>query len=360
GAFLAAWGAGGFGWGGAAAGLVAVGCVVAADRFARPGAEPAPLPAPSVEPASPAPPPPPGGDGLARVAHVVVPVWAGQTSQARLQVEEAITSLAVRFAGMHGELRKALDTSGLESNRGLQATIDQGSAALGGVIRDLAEGARVRAALVERIQSLASITAELQAMSEEVAAIANQTNLLAINAAIEAAHARGLGRGFAVVADEVRKLSQRSATTGKAITEKVAWVNQSLAEALRDTRTFADQEAEMIRRAEGTIHRVVDEVQRGATDLSGSARRFEEAGEDLGREISGTLVHLQFQDRVSQILQSVIDDMERFVRHLEEGGGADAETWLRDLERTYTTLEQQAVHRGEDARSTDDSEITFF
>ncbi|BDU75526.1 methyl-accepting chemotaxis protein [Mesoterricola sediminis] len=355
-AFLAPWGLSGFRWPGALAGVLAAGCTVAARRFATQapaaGAPPAPVPE--------APAPAPGAAPLAQVAQAVVPVWAGQTAEARQQMEEAIRGLASRFAGMHGELRKALDTSGLESNRELQGIIDRGSEALAGVVRDLAEGARARAVVLEKIRGLAAITEELRAMSEEVASIANQTNLLALNAAIEAAHARELGRGFAVVADEVRKLSERSGTTGNAITTKVAWVNQSLLETLRETEAFGDREAEVIHRAEATIHRVVEDIQAGATDLSGSARRFEEAGEDLGREISGTLVHLQFQDRVSQILQSVIADMEKFAAEVAGGGALDAAAWLRDLERTYTTLEQLAVHHGEGAGASDESDITFF
>ena len=241
----------------------------------------------------------------------------------------------------------------------LGAIIETG--ALAAVIQDLKEGAHARAAVLDRIQDLAAITHELQEMSEEVAAIAKQTNLLALNAAIEAAHARDLGRGFAVVADEVRKLSMRSGTTGTAITEKVAGVNASLLDAIRQTETFARNDTEMIRRAEGTIHRVVEEFQSGAADLSESAQRFEGVGVRVSEDISSSLVHFQFQDRVGQILQNVIADMEKFSHRLEHHPDRlELDSWLAELERSYTTAEQQAIHRGEQAESAGDSEITFF
>ena len=276
-------------------------------------------------------------------------------------MEDAVTSLTGRFSAMQRNLREALQATGLESNRTLQSTIEAGAGALAGVIKDLDEAARARATVLDKIQDLAAITEQLQEMSEEVASIATQTNLLALNAAIEAAHAQGLGRGFAVVADEVRKLSMRSGATGNAITSKVAWVNQALVDALRATQTFAQRDTEMIRRAERTINGVVKDFQAGASALSESAHRFEGVGSRLGDEISGTLVHLQFQDRVGQILQSVVADMEKFSHRLEHHPSSlEVDQWLAELERTYTTTEQQAVHRGEQARQSTASDITFF
>jgi len=350
--FLAPWAVSGFSWAGVLTGLVLAGCIVFLRR-APAAAEPASPEKVYVEQEV--------RPRIEQVAEAVVPLWAGQTAQARTQMETAVTSLTDRFSTMQRNLRDALQTAGLESNRSLQTTIENGAGALAGVIKDLEEGARARGAVLDKIQGLAAITHELQGMSEEVASIANQTNLLALNAAIEAAHAQGLGRGFAVVADEVRKLSMRSGATGNAITSKVAWVNQSLLDALKETQAFGDRDAEMIRRAEKTIHKVVQEVQSGAEALSESARRFEGVGTDLGNEISGTLVHLQFQDRVGQILASVVADMEKFSHRLEHHpSGVEVDQWLKELESTYTTTEQQRIHHGAQAAGSDDSDITFF
>ena len=362
-AFLAPWAASGFGWRGAVLGLLLLGFllwhlsvrepVAPTPELAEPVSQPVSL---GLQPAEPLPRP-----GLERVAGAVVPVWADQTAHARAELEQAITALAARFSGMQRQLRQALDASGLESNRKLQASIEAGASALAGVIRDLEEAAQSRSGVLDRIQELTTITGELQGMSGEVASIAKQTNLLALNAAIEAAHAQGLGQGFAVVADEVRKLSTRSGATGTAMTHRVQGIDKALTETLKATQAFARHDAAMIQKAESTIQGVLKGFQTGASALSESAFRFEEVGGELGCELSETLVHLQFQDRVSQILESVVTDMRRFSQHFEHGSSElEAERWLEELANTYTTHEQQVIHRGEKAAVQEDSEITFF
>ena len=89
---------------------------------------------------------------------------------------------------------------------------------------------------------------------------------------------------------------------------------------------------------------IVGQFQAGAADLAESAHRFEGVGVRVSEDISGSLVHFQFQDRVGQILQNVIADMEKFAHRLEHHPDRmELEDWLADLERTYTTAEQQAI-----------------
>ncbi|MBL0729882.1 methyl-accepting chemotaxis protein [Piscinibacter sp. HJYY11] len=121
--------------------------------------------------------------------------------------------------------------------------------------REASGYARDGGAIVEEaVASIEEISAQSRRISEIVGvidSIAFQTNILALNASVEAARAGDLGRGFAVVADEVRTLAQRSAKAAKEIRELIT---SSVAQ--------IGAGAEKVRTAGGAMGRIVDSIER--------------------------------------------------------------------------------------------------
>jgi methyl-accepting chemotaxis protein len=313
--------------------------------------------------------------GLTTLCQQVLPIWRGQIELAQAQTEQAISSLLIRFTEICERLSTTIEISrkGNEEH-GAVAQLDASRQQLSRIVANLKEAAGTKYRLLNTIDEMSSTSRELKSMASDVAAIAHQTNLVAINAAIEAAHAGIAGRGFAVVAQEVRQLSSQSADLGSLIANKVKSVDDAMHAIVQTVHGYVDQDRRMADDSTKAIDLVLEDFSQMTRGLAHCSSLLQTEGDTLRTEIEQVLVDLQFQDRVSQILQHVMNDTERLHSELSAATAElsasqsitplDALAWLDRLQQSYSTPEQLAMQANQQTPGSGLPEagaaITFF
>jgi methyl-accepting chemotaxis protein len=312
-----------------------------------------------------------------RFGAAVAPVWGRHIDSSREQMETAISELSLRFAGIVDKLGEAVSTASLEtdslagSDKSLFAVITRAEAELNEILQAQVAAAESMLSMTEKVEGLSRFTQELQDMAHDVAKIAQQSTLLSLNAAIEAARAGDLGRGFAVVAKEFRMLANQSGQTGKHIAEKVGIINAAIAETSSVVRESVHEREARTTSTGQTINAILNDFREVTGALENSSALLKDESLSIQQEIGASLIQFQFQDRVGQILNHVKNNIEHWPTFLAEQNALQAQTGnlqpfnpdglLDELKKTYVMEDQHVLHAGGKVEEKkDDIEITFF
>lgn len=163
-----------------------------------------------------------------------------------LQQQENLVETRKQVHAMEGDVEKAVSAmkSGLESVQSTARQAVQGSELATETVNQMNEIAKAVQDSAEIVRELGENSKEIGSIVEAISNIAGQTNLLALNAAIEAARAGEQGRGFAVVADEVRKLAEESQNAVEkigAIIQTIQVTTENAVEAMEFGRSRVEQ-----------------------------------------------------------------------------------------------------------------------
>ncbi len=242
----------------------------------------------------------------------ILTIWQPQNEAVRIQTENAGMQIVTNVSTMISEFDNAgFGTAGGSVNSNQETNtinlLEMCEKELSPVLESLEIIIQNKATLLGSVGELMKETVDLKQMASQVGSIAAQTNLLAINAAIEAARAGSAGRGFAVVADEVRKLSHLSAETGANIGKRVQQIGVVMETTLKSANETAEVDKKVIAQTEQVVSNVLGLVR----SLGSSVDEMRSHGTAIRETFEEVIVSLQYQDRVTQILDVLNKDMLR-------------------------------------------------
>ncbi|MCL2657519.1 MAG: methyl-accepting chemotaxis protein [Betaproteobacteria bacterium] len=218
---------------------------------------------------------------------------AGELAQTAGYASEAASAMAATVeevtVSINHVAERTIEADALSRESGGQAAtggkvIEKTVQEIDGIVSDVRESADKIAALQTQTESIGTVV-------NTIKEIADQTNLLALNAAIEAARAGEQGRGFAVVADEVRKLAERTTASTQEIVGTILSVqtgaNQAVAR-MQETMQRVEASVEAAREAGTAIHGIRNssaQVVEHVADISSSLREQGEASNNMAQVV---------------------------------------------------------------------------
>lgn len=290
--------------------------------------------------------------------------WQRQLSVVSELVTHNIEALLSPFSMLMGRIQEENQTSASlfteqSGNHSIAQVLEQTRQQLEQVIASFHGATVYKQELQQTIHQLGSYMSELRDMAASVQHLASQTNLLALNAAIEAARAGEAGRGFAVVADEVRRLSAQSGETGREIDQKVESVTQAILATIQAADNLAKTDEQSLALLDSTTQQVISELGGEIDGLREAGIRLRELSLDSEEAISQIMVKLQFQDRVTQILEHLQSDLHQVQQELLEmdAPSFDAERWEQSFKKRFTTQDE---YEGRMVQPTAAESVTFF
>lgn len=284
----------------------------------------------------------------------------GEIERADSLMREAIEKLVAAFHLLESQLDSqhqlimALNPDEAQVDGGVGITdsvaltqfVSDASRTLTAFVDDSLKSSKLAVETVESMDTVTEAVGSIDGLLEGIQRVAKQTNLLALNAAIEAARAGEAGRGFAVVADEVRKLSDSTNQLSQKIAAVLARVTQSLAQASETVNELASHDMSHALQAKQQITQMFGVIEHSNQTRIQIARDADEISRRVRAGVEAAVVSLQFQDMTSQLLNTARQRIALAVDALAQLQGLSVDTGRANevLTQRLADLQSRKIH----------------
>jgi methyl-accepting chemotaxis protein len=296
----------------------------------------------------------------------IVPVWQRQVESAREHAEKSTAEILEAFASIDHRLDEAVRLTEQSSVDLNQTSVDEllgdNHDALAALLVPLRRAVAERDAALAEVEKIGTAVDDLHQTAIRVKHLARRTNMVALNASVEATRAGELGKGFAVVANEVRALAQQSADDASQMLTRTTQLEEQLSGQRLSASITDSSDAELQAQADAAAREAIGGLVRSVGEVKRSTQGLKQASAAVRSDVERVLMGFQSQDRLNQMLAGITDDMQRLSTWLAENGdlgAAQAADWLVRLEASYTMDEQRHQHHGS-ASIQRGSNVDFF
>ncbi|MDX1992619.1 MAG: methyl-accepting chemotaxis protein [bacterium] len=264
-------------------------------------------------------------DGVVRTAQAINEVTAQQSTAAHEQAEvihmtnEMMDEFVEMTSKVSDQVRMMTQTA-----QQVAEISEDGQVAIQQAIQGMAQIRRQVSAIATTITRLAQLTRRIDEIITSVSEVATQSNLLALNASIEAARAGTQGRGFAVVADEVRSLAQQSSGASRQVRQILAEIQSAVKETIQAIEIGmqgVESGLNMTQQADHVMQQLVESVS--------SSNRAVRAIYDIIRQqadgLDGIAIHMERISRINQqnltstrLVETVTTNLNRLADELQQ------------------------------------------